>query len=400
MTDRHTTLAVLVSLALATLVSVAIVPGAVVAQSQTQSGTVTVEDGSADGANVTVAPLNGSSQLAADPVETTVENGSFSYDLIEGASTYFVQLEHGNLSHYQLITDGEEPAFVLNETASRTLVAEDGQPVSNATVNVTSEFGPDVGQVTTNEDGSVTLDSLQPDRTYALEIEANGARYRELISTGNGTTDETTELAEPTGDRDELRLGGGQPANHVMQVGPTESGDGLFVVETVSLENGADRPFVGPVDFEVPTDAEVVLGMVRDERADVETENGTATVNASIEANETAEVSVFYQLENRDLEKAVGYDVEQFALSFQEYDLNQVESSENLVEADAPMPMLTNADALAADEQIAVSIDEDGGAVASDELDDDSQGGDLPLGLLSVAFVAIVVGGLVAYRRL
>ncbi|QFU82551.1 carboxypeptidase-like regulatory domain-containing protein [Natronorubrum aibiense] len=396
MSHKHTFVTVLASLALIALVSIALVPGAVAEESY--SGTVTVADGSAEGDNITITPLDAGYNAVDDPTETTIENGSFSYERADNASVYFIKLEHAGAAHYELVTDGQEPTITLNETATGTLVDEDGDPVSNATINVTSEHGPPVDQLTV-DDGSFTLEPLQPDRTYPIRIEANGAVYERTLSTGDGSVDATYELPEPTADRDVLHLGGGQPVNHLLRVGPTQNGSGLFVVETVSLENSADRPYAGPVEFAVPSDAEVVTGMVQEERTEVTVENGTATVDASIDAGEKADVSVFYRLEDQELEKPVGYDVEQFAISFVEYDLSQVEFSDNLVEADAPMPMVMNTNALEADERIAVSIDERG-AVAGDERGDDSQGDELPVGLLSAAFVGIVVVGLLAYRRL
>src|SRR6056297_1790508 len=164
------------------LVSLLIVPATATAASV--SGTVTVDGGPADGETVTVAPLDPSNELVGNETETTVEDGSFSYESVEGAITYFIELEHEGTTHYALVDDGEQPDFVLNETISGELVDENGTPISNATVTVTSQYGPDVTQLNTT-DGSFTIGPVQPDRVYTLEIEANGATYERAVSTGD-----------------------------------------------------------------------------------------------------------------------------------------------------------------------------------------------------------------------
>jgi len=137
---------------------------------------------------------------------------------------------------------------------------------------------------------------------YTLEIEANDADYERVVSTGNDTTDRTFELPTPTTDRDALTLSGGQPVNHLLRVGPTQNGSGLFVVETVSVENGADRPFAGNVSFAVPSDAEVVTAMVNNERTAVSRTNDTAAVETMISPQEPTTVDVFYRLEDQTFE--------------------------------------------------------------------------------------------------
>ncbi len=385
-------------LVLAVLVSLVIVPGAAAAD---VTGTVTVADGSADGDAVTVAPLDDGFQTVADPVETTVDNGSFSYETVDNASMYYVRLEHDDTFHYALVSEGDSPTFTLNQTVSGDLVDENGSPVSNATINVTSQSGPPVDQVNASDDGTFTVGPLQPNREYPLRIQANGAVYNRTLTTGNDTEDVTFELPSPTSDRDVLGLGGGQPANHYLQVGPTNNGTGLFVIDVLSMENGADRPYVGDVEVNVPTDAEVVTAMVGDQRAPVEQANGTATVDASIGEGTTTEVAVFYRLEGWTVEKTVDHDVEQFAVAFAEYDLSQVEFSDNLVEGDAPIPIVTNDAPLEAGDQISVTVDSDrGDTMPGNESVGGSQSDDLPVGLLAAGFLAVVVGGLAAYRYL
>jgi len=378
------------------LVSLLIVPATATAS---VSGTVVVDGGSADGETVTVAPLDPGNELVSNATETTVEDGSFSYESVEGAITYFIQLEHEDTTHYALVDDGEQPNIVLNDTIDGELVDENGTPISNATISVTSQHGPEVTQVNAT-DGSFTIGPVQPDRVYTLEIEANGATYERAVSTGDDAANTTFELPTPTTDRDALTLGGGQPVNHLLRVGPTQNGTGLFVVETVSVENGADRPFAGDVSFEVPSDAEVVTGMVDGERTSANRTNDTVTVETTVGAQENATVDVFYRLEDQAFEKPVGYDVEQLAIQFAEYDLTQVEVSDNLVEADAPMPMVTSTGPLEADDQISVSITESNQSVASDQTDGGSGTGEFPLGLVSLGFVAIIAIGLAAYRYL
>ncbi|WP_336133912.1 carboxypeptidase-like regulatory domain-containing protein [Natronomonas amylolytica] len=399
MTHRPTS-ALLVSLTLALFVSLALAAGAGAAAADTNTGTVTVENGSADGYTVTVAALNTSNQPVVDPTETTVENGTFSYETFDNATTYFIRLETENGAYYELVDATETPAFALNRSVSGTVVDEDGNPVSNATINVMSEHGPQVNQVTVADDGSFSIDPLQPNRTYSLRIEADGAVYRDVVSTDTTNTSREIELASPTDDRDVLELGGGQPVNHLMRVGPTDDGSGLFVVEILSIRNTADRPFVGSVAYEIPSNAETVAGAVQNERVNISSENGTAAVEASIEAGETVEVAAFYRTDSRSLEKPVGYDVESFALLLEQYNLSQAEFSSNLVEADMEMPMVTNTEPLAADDRISMRITNttaDNGTEATPTNSDD--GDELPLVPLGLAFVGTIVGGLFVYRR-
>jgi len=171
------------------LVSFLIVPATATAASV--SGTVTVADGSADGETVTIAPLDPSNELVGNATETTVEDGSFTYESVEGAITYFVELEHEGSTHYALVDEGEQPTLVLNDTISGELVDENGTPISNATITVTSQHGPEVTQVNTT-DGSFTIGPVQPDRMYTLEIEANDADYERVVST------ETTRRTGPS----------------------------------------------------------------------------------------------------------------------------------------------------------------------------------------------------------
>jgi len=66
------------------LVSFLIVPATATAASV--SGTVTVADGSADGETVTIAPLDPSNELVGNATETTVEDGSFTYESVGAPS--------------------------------------------------------------------------------------------------------------------------------------------------------------------------------------------------------------------------------------------------------------------------------------------------------------------------
>lgn len=404
---RRSTPALLVSLTLALFVALALASG--VGAAETATGTVTIENGSADGYGVTVAALDASNEPIVDPAETTVENGTFSYETVDNATSYFVQVESESAVYYDLVDPGDEPAFVLNRRVSGTVVDESGAPVPNATVEVMSQHGPQVDQVPVAEDGSFEIEPLQPGRTYPLRIRADGAVYREVVSTDAPATEIDVELPSPTAEQSVLELSGGQPVNHLIRVGPTESGDGLFVIEILSLRNGADRPFVGPVSFAVPRNAEVVSGMVQNERVEADAENGTLWVEALIETGETVQVAALYRTERQTLDKPVGYDVEEFALILEEYDLAQAEFSNNLVEAEAgaDMPMVTNTAPLDADDRISVRVSGPpaGTANASTPAGQSTQGpasgsepGGLPIVPLGVAFVGTIAGGIAVYR--
>lgn len=406
MTHQPTS-ALLVSLTLALFAALALTAGVGAAASAT--GTVAVEDGSADGYNVTVAALDASNEPIVDPAETTVEDGTFDYETVDNATSYFVRLESENAVYYDLVDPGEEPAFVLNRRVTGTVVDESGAPVPNATVDVMSQHGPQVDQVPVSADGSFAVGPLQPNRTYPLRIRADGAVYREVVSTDAPSTEVDVELPAPTADPGALELSGGRPVNHLMRVGPTESGDGLFVIEILSVRNGADRPFVGSVDFAVPSNAEVVSGMVENERVEAAAGNGTVGVEASIEAGETAQVAAIYRTDDRALEKPVGHDVENFAVMLEEYDLAQAEFSDNLVEAEAGMdvPMVTNTAPLAAADRISVRVSGPpsgtGNATTPAEQSTQRTGsesgpGGLPVLPLGVAFVGTVAGGIAVYR--
>ncbi|MFQ3285384.1 MAG: hypothetical protein ACI944_002117, partial [Natronomonas sp.] len=103
MTHRPTSV-LLVSLTLALFVALALASGVGAAASAT--GSVTVENGSADGYNVTVAALDPSNEPIVDPVETTVENGTFSYEPVDNATSYFVRLESEDAVYYDLVDPG------------------------------------------------------------------------------------------------------------------------------------------------------------------------------------------------------------------------------------------------------------------------------------------------------
>ena len=401
--------ALLVSLALASFAALALTAGVGVAASAT--GTVAVEDGSADGYNVTVAALDASNEPIVDPIETTVDNGTFGYETVDNATSYFVRLESEDAVYYDLVDPGEEPAFVLNRRVTGTVVDESGAPVPNATVEVVSQHGPLVNQVPVSADGSFEVEPLQPNRTYPLRIRADGAVYREVVSTDAPSTEIDVELPAPTADPGALELGGGRPVNHLVRVGPTESGDGLFVIEMLSVRNGADRPFVGPVSFTIPSDAEVVSGMVENERVEATGGNGTVGIEASIEAGETVQIAALYRIDGQTLEKPVGRDVDSFALMLEEYDLAQADFSDNLVEAEtgAEMnaPMVTNTAPLDAEERISVRVSGPpaGATNASTPAGQSTPGADsgagaggLPVLPLGVAFLGTVAGGIAVYR--
>jgi len=120
-------------------------------------------------------------------------------------------------------------------------------------------------------------------------------------------------------------------------------------------------------------------------------------------------VAAIYRVDEHTLNKPVGYDVDEFAVMLEEYDLSQAEFSNNLVEAETGMdvPMVTNTAPLDADDRISVRVSgpPPGTANAStpagqsaQEPESGSQPGGLPIVPLGVAFVGTIAGGIVMYR--
>jgi len=66
------------------------------------SGTVTVENGTAEGAQVTVVPATQTLQRAGESAQTTVQGSSFSVDVAD-APRYVVRVQYGDTTHYEVL---------------------------------------------------------------------------------------------------------------------------------------------------------------------------------------------------------------------------------------------------------------------------------------------------------
>lgn len=380
----------LLTLALA-LVCLVTVSG--VAAAAPVTGTVSVANGTAESDRVTVTPLNQDFERVGQPVSTAVENGSYRAADVADAPLYVVRLEHGALSHYAVV---QEPTadFELSAGLSARLARADGTPVANTTVTVTSPTGPPVAQVRTGSDGRIALDQLQPNRSYQLHTRLSGAPYRFALQTGTNASDARLTLRSPTADETVLTAAGGNPASHIVQ--PVQNGSTTRVVETIRLENAGNRPFVGAITVGLPDSATVRSASIEGQQLRYRRTAEGLAVNASLASGSTIRASVQYTLDNESLNKPVQHETDSLAVVLQGFDPAAVEHSSNLRlrnTSGMPIPMLTSTDSLAPGDSISVTLPGAGGQAGSS-----GSMPQFPAGALVAGLLAVVVGGIAAYR--
>lgn len=353
---RPTTLALtLALLAAATLAPAAV--GTATAQSQqtvTVSGAVTVAGGSSDGDRITVTPLTQNLQRAGEPVQTTVGGGSFSATGVTKAAMYFVRLEHDGAAHYRLASRTEGVTFRLGPSLSGRVVTPDGDPVANQTLLVQSPLGPPVTRVATDANGSFTAGPMRPNETYTVSALRAGVPYRWQV--GTNETNATLVARDPSANESLLVATGGNPASHVVQVLPPKSGDGHVVIETVTLHNTGDRPFVGGVTVRLPANASQVEARYQNTTVPTRRVDGSVRINATVASNATTRVAVRYTVPGDTVAKPIGHDTDRVAVVLQGYNVSRVASSPNLAPGDSPIPLLTNDAPLSAGDRISVTL--------------------------------------------
>jgi len=321
----------------------------------TVGGTVTVDDGSADGARVEVVPLTEQRQRAEDAVTTTVEGSSFSVDAPD-APAYAVRVEHGGATHYEVLQDRTQVEFELSQRLSGKVVDGDGTAQSGAVVELIdeNEFVVDTGR--TNETGAFAFGPLESDETYELRTTVGDAEYRRTVDPSTSQS-VTVTARPPTNDTSVLGVANRTPTGHVVQiVPPGNDSDAPSAIETVAFENPSDRPFLGTVTIGLPGDASPYAAMVDGSQAEYRQTDAGVELNVSVPANGSAQVGAAYDLTGTQFEKEIRRNTTSLAVVLQGYDPSRVRHSENLRTGSAPIPMLTTNESLEAGETISVDV--------------------------------------------
>ncbi|WP_049986729.1 carboxypeptidase-like regulatory domain-containing protein [Halobellus rufus] len=338
---------------LVVLSALAFVP--VASATTTVGGTVTVADGSADGARVEVVPLTEQRQRAEDAVTTTVEGSSFSVDAPD-APAYAVRIQYGGATHYEILQNRTRVDIELSERFSGRVVDADGTAESGAVVELIdeNEYVVDTGR--TNETGAFAFGPLESDETYELRTTVGNAAYRRTVDPST-TQNVTVTALPPTNDTSVLDVANRTPTGHVVQiVPPGNDSDAPSVVETVAFENPSDRPFVGTVTIGTPADASPYAAMVDGSGAEYRQTDAGVELNVSVPANGSTQVGAAYDLSGTQFEKEVRRNTSSLAVVLQGYDPSRVSHSENLRVGSAPIPLLTTNESLAAGTTISVDV--------------------------------------------
>lgn len=386
----------------------------IVAATTSVSGTVTVANGSADGARVTVAPVDENLRSTGNSVRTTVDGTSFSVDAPDSPA-YVVRVVHDGAAHYEVLRNDSTATITLDAAVSGRVVDEAGEPRPNTTVNLLDEDGFSVDRTQAGENGTFAFAPLESNETYRLAVAIDGVQYRETVAaTDGGTRNVTVSTPPPVEDPAVLSVAGGDPVSHVVRVlAPQNRSEPTGVVETITLQNSADRPFAGTVVIGVPPDGQPYSAMAAGEETDYRRVDDGVAVDVSVPANGSAQVGVAYDVADRTFEKQLRHDAESLAVSFQGYDIDEVDHSENLRVGDSPVPILTSDGPVSANETVSVDVSNARSAATGG---DGSSGGsdgtagtgssesnsipEFPTVPVFGGLAAMVGGGLVAYRVL
>lgn len=359
------------------------------------TGTVSVPNGTATGDRVTVTPLSRNFDQAGQSVTTAVENGSYRATGVADAPVYAVRLQHGDANHYAVVRNATAD-FRLSAELTARLVRPDGSPVANATLTALSPTGPTVAQVTSGPDGRLALGPLEPNRTYQLQGYVDGAPYRFALRIGENATGARLTVRKPTADERVLTATGGNPASHVIQ--PIRNGSETRVVETVRLENGGERPFVGEIHFGLPDTATVRSVAFEGQQLQYRRTDEGLAVNASLAAGSPVHATIRYTLGDGRLDQSVVHETDSLAVVLQRYEPTRVDHSANLRLRNAsrmPVPMLINEKPLSAGTRIQVTLPgADGQSGSSGSMVR------FPAGVFAAGLLAVVGGGIVAYRTI
>jgi hypothetical protein len=338
------------------LACIAAVPTATAQSTVSVSGTVTVDDGSADGAQVTVVPVTANQQRAGTPARTTVRGSSFSVDVDE-ASAYAVRVEYGNTTHYEVLRNTTSASISLSGSIDGRVTNASGAPLSGVSVRVTDGEGFVVTETETDDDGRFAVTPVEATETYRVRATVDGVSYRTTVAaSGNGTA--TLVARPPTTDASVLRVANDSRTPYVLQVVPPANGTAApSVIGTIALRNPTDRPFVGPVELPVPANATPYAAMAEGREAEYRRTDAGVRVNVSVPANGTTRVGVAADLDGTRVETATLRDTRSLAVVLQGYDPNAVDRSENLRVGEAPIPILTNEGPIEAGETVQFDLD-------------------------------------------
>ncbi|MFC7174388.1 carboxypeptidase regulatory-like domain-containing protein [Haloplanus litoreus] len=244
----------------------------------------------------------------------------------------------------------------LSGSVDGRVVDDDGTPLSGVAVQVTDDSGFVVTRVETGDDGEFTVGPVEENETYRLRATVDGVPYRRTASAAeNGTT---IVARPPITDASRLSVANDSQSPYVLQVVPPGNESSVpSVIETVTLRNPTDRPFVGPVELPVPTDATPYAGMVAGEEAEYRRTDAGVELNVSVPANGVTRVGVAYDLTGPVVETAPRRATGSLTVVVQGYDPTAIDHSENLRVGDAPIPMLTSDGPVDAGERIRLDFD-------------------------------------------
>lgn len=391
------------------LVFASIALAAVAGAASPVTGTVTVENGTADGANVTITPMTQRFQEKGKPVKTQVEGDQFSAD-VPDAPVYLVQVVYDGSVHYDVLQNETTTSMRLERSLSGRVVNASGEPRTNAAVElVSATTGYSVDRTKVDENGTFSFGPLQPNSTYRVQVTIDGVPYLRTVRT-DGNASVTVETPPPTDEASVLNVSGGQTASHVIQVlAPQNASQRPSVVETLTLTNTGDRPFVGSITLVAPAGATPYGAMFQGRQTEYQRTPRGVELNATIPANSTARVGVAWDLQNRTLRKQFGRSPDSVAVVFRGYEPKNVTHSANLEPGDAPIPLLINSEPIGENDTIRLDLPAStgsasgtGGRTASGQ-QASAASNSIPefpaLGIFGGLF-AIVAGGFVAYRVL
>lgn len=319
------------------------------------SGTITVEDGSADGTQVEVVPLSRQGQRSGDSVTATVDGSSFAVDAPD-APRYAVRIAYGGATHYELLQNRTRVDITLAAHVSGRVVAANGTPERAAVIELVDQSGFVVDTYRTNASGRFAFGPLEPDESYQLRVRVDGAAYRRTIDPTAVDSVEITALP-PTDDASVLAVANRSPTGHVVQlVAPQNASGAPSAIETIALANRGDRPFAGAVTVRLPDGASPYAAMVGGERTEYRRTDAGVRVNVSIPANGSIRVGAAYDLDGTTFRKRVGRDTPSLAVVLRGYDPAAVSHSGNLRSGSAPIPMLVTSEPLDAGDAIRVDL--------------------------------------------
>lgn len=305
------------------------------------SGTITVENGTADGAQVTVVPVSESLQRAGDPARTTVQDSSFSVE-VDDAPRYAVRVAYGGTTHYDVLRNDTHASIHLSERIDGRVVDDSDAPLSGVSVEVIDGNGFVVTTVETDSEGAFAVDPVEANETYRLRATVDGVPYRQSVDPSANDT-ATIRTRPPTNDSSTLSVATDAQTGYVLQMVPPKNESGVpSVIQTITLRNTGDRPFVGSVELPIPSNATPYAGMVQNEEADYRRTDAGVRLDVTVPANGTARVGVAYDLDGPQFETEVWRDTPSLTVVLQGYDPAAVDHSENLRVGDSPIALLVS----------------------------------------------------------